>query len=179
MFLSEDPIGILGGTNLYGYAGGDPVNHVDPLGLQEVSTRTTTYEVPDIHTHQPGCPHTTDYGCVTPIQHLQVECTDCGTMNITLTIDATVVVRAGTYTPFAPFGPKARPLDPDVVDAKSATRHENDHVKDLENDSRRFLRHFQRKYRSPEECRYYKGVLERNFPYVFGVFAERTQDARH
>ncbi len=35
-FISEDPIGLAGGgTNLYGYAGGDPVNFVDPLGLEE------------------------------------------------------------------------------------------------------------------------------------------------
>ena len=29
----EDPIGVAGGLNLYGYAGGDPVNFSDPLGL--------------------------------------------------------------------------------------------------------------------------------------------------
>jgi RHS repeat-associated protein len=31
-FLSEDPIGISGGLNLYAYAGNDPVNHYDPSG---------------------------------------------------------------------------------------------------------------------------------------------------
>jgi RHS repeat-associated protein len=31
-FLSEDPIGISGGLNLYAYAGNDPVNHDDPSG---------------------------------------------------------------------------------------------------------------------------------------------------
>jgi RHS repeat-associated protein len=31
-FLSEDPIGISGGINLYAYAGNDPVNHYDPSG---------------------------------------------------------------------------------------------------------------------------------------------------
>lgn len=30
----EDPIGLAGGLNLYGFAGGDPVNFSDPLGLQ-------------------------------------------------------------------------------------------------------------------------------------------------
>ena len=33
-FTQEDPIGLAGGLNLYGYAGGDPVNHSDPFGLQ-------------------------------------------------------------------------------------------------------------------------------------------------
>ncbi len=32
-FISEDPIGLSGGTNLYGYVGGDPLNLIDPLGL--------------------------------------------------------------------------------------------------------------------------------------------------
>ena len=32
-FISQDPIGMLGGTNLYAYVGNDPVNWVDPLGL--------------------------------------------------------------------------------------------------------------------------------------------------
>ena len=32
-FLQTDPIGLAGGTNVYGYAGGDPVNGVDPSGL--------------------------------------------------------------------------------------------------------------------------------------------------
>ncbi|MCA9792361.1 MAG: RHS repeat-associated core domain-containing protein, partial [Candidatus Eremiobacteraeota bacterium] len=35
-FLSRDPIGFSGGLNLYGYVGGNPVNAVDPSGLDEV-----------------------------------------------------------------------------------------------------------------------------------------------
>ena len=34
-FLSEDPIGISGGLNLYAYAGNDPVNKADPAGTSE------------------------------------------------------------------------------------------------------------------------------------------------
>ena len=33
-FTQEDPIGLAGGLNLYGYANGDPVNFSDPFGLR-------------------------------------------------------------------------------------------------------------------------------------------------
>jgi len=33
-FLQADPIGFVGGMNLYWYVGGDPVDFVDPLGLE-------------------------------------------------------------------------------------------------------------------------------------------------
>jgi RHS repeat-associated protein len=32
-FINQDPIGYVGGTNLYAYVGNDPVNFTDPLGL--------------------------------------------------------------------------------------------------------------------------------------------------
>ena len=32
-FTQQDPIGLAGGLNLYGYAGGDPINFSDPFGL--------------------------------------------------------------------------------------------------------------------------------------------------
>jgi len=32
-YITADPIGLMGGVNLYGYAGGDPINWIDPWGL--------------------------------------------------------------------------------------------------------------------------------------------------
>lgn len=37
-FISEDPIGLGGGLNLYGYAGGNPLRFVDPMGLDWLDT---------------------------------------------------------------------------------------------------------------------------------------------
>ncbi len=36
-FTQEDPIGLAGGMNLYGYADGDPINNSDPYGLWAVA----------------------------------------------------------------------------------------------------------------------------------------------
>jgi RHS repeat-associated protein len=38
-FTQEDPIGLAGGLNLYGFAGGDPVNFSDPFGLCKVQDK--------------------------------------------------------------------------------------------------------------------------------------------
>jgi hypothetical protein len=35
-FTQIDPIGLRGGLNLYGFAGGDPVNFSDPFGLRDI-----------------------------------------------------------------------------------------------------------------------------------------------
>jgi len=38
-FTQEDPLGLAGGLNLYGFAGGDPVNYSDPFGLCSVEDK--------------------------------------------------------------------------------------------------------------------------------------------
>jgi len=44
-FTQPDPIGLAGGLNLYGYAGGDPINRSDPFGL---SPETLTVVGPEL-----------------------------------------------------------------------------------------------------------------------------------
>jgi RHS repeat-associated protein len=41
-FLQPDPIGYAAGPNLYAYVQGDPVNRIDPLGLNEIEGVTVT-----------------------------------------------------------------------------------------------------------------------------------------
>jgi RHS repeat-associated protein len=46
-FTQQDPIGIAGGLNLYGYANGDPINFSDPFGLKADTLWSTEGEVLD------------------------------------------------------------------------------------------------------------------------------------
>jgi RHS repeat-associated protein len=45
-FTQEDPIGLAGGLNLYGYAGGDPINFSDPFGLCKKKNEEAASECP-------------------------------------------------------------------------------------------------------------------------------------
>jgi uncharacterized protein RhaS with RHS repeats len=45
-YISADPIGIAGGLNLYGYVDGDPVNGVDPQGLQGTLVLPRPFVIP-------------------------------------------------------------------------------------------------------------------------------------
>jgi RHS repeat-associated protein len=48
-FTQEDPIGLAGGINLYGYAGGDPVNSEDPFGLETTPDSTKKRRYAQLH----------------------------------------------------------------------------------------------------------------------------------
>jgi RHS repeat-associated protein len=43
-FTQEDPIGLAGGLNMFGFAGGDPITYADPYGLR---ADTLVYDSPE------------------------------------------------------------------------------------------------------------------------------------
>lgn len=47
-YIQADPIGLMGDVNPYLYAGADPVNMVDPLGLRAASGRPTGGQLFDV-----------------------------------------------------------------------------------------------------------------------------------
>jgi RHS repeat-associated protein len=56
-FTQEDPAGLGGGLNAYGFASGDPVNYDDPTGLDAWDYRVVLD--PDFVDPSDGCPHCT------------------------------------------------------------------------------------------------------------------------
>jgi RHS repeat-associated protein len=61
-FTQEDPIGLAGGLNLYGYANGDPVNFSDPFGLASCATADMGSTCDDPRTSQPQQPTASPFG---------------------------------------------------------------------------------------------------------------------
>ena len=64
-YLSPDPLGLRAGSNPYRYAGGDPINHVDPTGLllfafdgtrNSDTDRTNVRQMWDLYAEQDGEP---------------------------------------------------------------------------------------------------------------------------
>jgi RHS repeat-associated protein len=51
-FLQSDPVLYAAGMNLYAYVGNDPVNSIDPLGLQDTPTTTVTGSTPALTPEQ-------------------------------------------------------------------------------------------------------------------------------
>jgi RHS repeat-associated protein len=64
-FTQQDPIGLAGGLNLYGFANGDPVNFTDPFGLKVCFDEDGRDELVDATSEAIGAPIAVDdSGCV-------------------------------------------------------------------------------------------------------------------
>ena len=69
-FTQQDPIGIAGGANVYGFAGGDPVNFADPFGLSDCKkdsqadgSKDCPREADNQADGYKGCDYTSGEGC--------------------------------------------------------------------------------------------------------------------
>ena len=68
-FTQEDPIGLEGGLNLYGFANGDPVNFSDPFGLKVCFSGRKVQQLADSTQAATGTTLALDQGnCATNVQ---------------------------------------------------------------------------------------------------------------
>jgi RHS repeat-associated protein len=64
-FTQEDPLGLIGGLNIYAYAGGDPINNTDPSGLttMQICTQCQSGDDGSQETYEQGpIPHSSAAG---------------------------------------------------------------------------------------------------------------------
>jgi RHS repeat-associated protein len=71
-FMNQDPIGILGGVNLYAYASNGPVNWRDPLGLENVYGN----DADDVMNELVYCP--LEYALTAPFEATSTAIRECG-----------------------------------------------------------------------------------------------------
>lgn len=73
-FISEDPIGFEGDVNFYGYVAGNPVNFVDPYGLQKKKSSKEQEEPLTDYEKRKGWPEGSTYGGCIALT-IQASCT--------------------------------------------------------------------------------------------------------
>jgi RHS repeat-associated protein len=127
-FISEDPMGLAGGINAYGYADGSPTTWTDPMGAVKVRWKLKTRYMDDVSTVCRTSSDTSYYGC---IQRWSADVAwkckgKCGAYRAetVATIGSDIFVYKGPY----PYKPLVLPADPTVTDPKSAYAHEFRHL---------------------------------------------------
>ena len=167
-FLSADPIGLRGGTNLHSYVRNNPLRYIDPFGMLVVTIHFDYF--PGLGDCQ------SDWGCIAPSYRLSISCDDCGMMDILLELSGVIRVRPGDYQPLPIIG---APLDPNVVDEESAKKHERQHLYDIADMATLYLEQREHQYPSRTDCEAAKAGIERNFSLMMQEWRNITQWARN
>jgi RHS repeat-associated protein len=116
-FLEEDRDAV-GGRSFYAYVDNEPVAGIDPLGRYTIRLNKTLHPVRD---PQPNCG--SHFACTRAGVALACACS-CG-QDKRYHTDPLLIVTADIYYTTLPFKQiKSRPVDPNVVDSKSAIAHE-------------------------------------------------------
>ncbi|MFQ5705793.1 MAG: RHS repeat-associated core domain-containing protein, partial [Gemmatimonadales bacterium] len=99
-FTQQDPIGLAGGLNLYGFANGDPVNFHDPFGLSADTVKvdsSATTAVQDCRTNSAECASMLD-SLQASTEYWEIEVGATGSC-------APYIIGCTSYTPVAGHGP--------------------------------------------------------------------------
>jgi RHS repeat-associated protein len=173
-FISEDPSGFGAGANFYAYADNSPTNRTDPFGLASVTVRKPRVVLVD--PPRWAC-WNSQWGCVEPWDEYSAECTECGTLRITITMSPEVRVRKGDKYDFGPWELE-RPRDRSAVGQKSAIAHEMRHVNDYRRDMSAYSEAWEKDYGSWEECEKFRQYFLDSLKLIRSTFRRRTQSAR-
>ncbi len=123
-YTQPDPIGLRTPRNVYSYASGNPLTHMDPLGLWTIRNSIVVKPVPSI---DGVCPPNSGGACTYAGVGVGCDCEGCPPLiqaNPTLYLGGTLYVFGGPFSTL-----RNRPKDPSVHDKPSAIAHEyNFHI---------------------------------------------------
>jgi RHS repeat-associated protein len=178
-FLSEDPIGFMGGKNFYSYVHNRPTFAIDPSGL------VTVIPLPDDHIHRQAdidgadaCGHPTAGGCNKVDYRPDFDCQkDCDGWKAHFTIRLV----GDIYVATGPFPYRGRqPEDRHVRNTESALRHEQSHTDDKVNAIKPIFEHVEgQTFGSKEECENAAANAEVQAGPLWNQAAADSQRRRH
>jgi RHS repeat-associated protein len=172
-FLSEDPIGFDGGSNLYAYVSNSPVNSLDPLGLVEVNDRIRRVPMIDVdQTCRPG----TGGACTVKVASVLLCRCECEAGGWKLKSELRIFGDL-YYTNNVINIRKRNPKDKTVVDPRSAIAHEYDvHINPAIAAVKQVVEPFEAKtFESKQKCGDACDSLSKSIPLLFGNTLVETQ----
>lgn len=124
-FISEDPVGFAGGMNFYAYAGSDPVDFTDPLGLCPPEKKKKCPLKVNLNFFMPLNPRTTQniYSTLNQLFGPDIELLfSTADPNADLNVYVATIVPGGPYTLSSgeggatPIGPNGEPENQSIID---------------------------------------------------------------